>query len=202
MKNIKCLLLILLPLLVTTACRPALKEFQPESDSLFKITFSYPADWIWQEEIPYDEVKPSQNLPDSERFIVGNNGHGLISIQVYKSANPQAKMQEWMDGYLEAVTQTLRDDPALQIYYLEDVTTLLRSDTTIQIDGYNARWLTVYYPLVAIREHTSQPHLQEVIYLLTEDRFYIIDLSVREPEIKGRFHKEFNEMIKTIKIFP
>jgi hypothetical protein len=199
MKKIQLLLLALFLLSVTNACQPDLKEFQPQDDSLFKITFSYPASWKWEEHMPYDELLPGEEPPPSELITVQDSG---IRIQVFKPLNPQAQMQEWMDGYLGVVTQTLGDDPVLQIYYLEDVTTLLRSDTTIQIDGYNARWLTVYYPLTVIGDSESQPHLQEVIYLLTEDRFYTIDLSIREPEIDGRFHKEFKEMIKTIKILP
>ena len=73
---------------------------------------------------------------------------------------------------------------------------MLRADTTIQIDGYNARWLTVVYP----PQNTSQSHVDEAIYLLIEDRFYIIDLSIPESETDGHLHKEFKELIKTIKI--
>jgi len=89
-------------------------------------------------------------------------------------------MQEWMDAYLGAVT------------------TMLRSDTTIQIDGYNARWLNVVYPPLT----TNEANVQEVIYLLAEDRFYTIDLSIPKSETDGRFHKEFKELIKTMKILP
>jgi hypothetical protein len=197
MKYLQRLLLLFSLLLVMTACQPALKEFQPTSNSLFKITFSYPASWVWEEERPYDELSPGEEPPPSELIVLQD---GSISIQVYKPADPQAQMQEWMNGYLKVVTQPLGDDPTNQIYYLEDVTTLLRSDTTIQIDGYDARWLTVYYPLTSIGGDEWRPHLQEVIYLLTGDRFYTIDLSVRETEIDGRLHKEFKKMIKTIKI--
>jgi len=177
MKNIQLFLLTLSLLSVMTACQPAQKEFQPENDSLFKITFSYPASWNWEEDIPYDEPPLFEELPPSERIVLQD---GTISIQVYKPSNPQAKMQEWMDGYLGAVT------------------TMLRIDTTIQIGGYSARWLTVVYPPLT----TTDPHVQEGIYLLAEDRFYIIDLSIPESETDGRFHKEFKDLIKTLKILP
>jgi len=175
MKNIQLLLLTLFLLSVTTACQPALKEFQPENDSLFKITFSYPASWVWEEDIPFDDFIGQP--PPSEKIILKN---GFISIQVYEPANPQAQMPEWMDAYLGAVT------------------TMLRSDTTIQIDGYNARWLNVVYPPLT----TNEANVQEVIYLLAEDRFYTIDLSIPKSETDGRFHKEFKELIKTMKILP
>lgn len=197
MKNFHYVLSLFLLLSVTTACQPALKEFQPASNSLFKISFSYPANWVWEDDIPFDEFAPGEEPPPSERIVLQDGG---ISIQVYKPADPEALMKEWMDGFLGAVTQTLGDDPTLEIYYLEDVTTLLRSDTTIQVDGYHARWLTVYYPLTRIGDYTEHPHLQEVIYLLTGDRFYTIDLSVNESEINGRLHKQFKEMIKTMRV--
>ncbi len=177
MKNFQLLLIFLL-LSGTAACQPALKQFQPKNDSLFKITFSYPARWNWEEQLPYDEWRPFEEPPPSERIVVKNQS---ISIQVYKPSNPQGQMQEWMDGYREAVAA------------------MLQSDITIQIDGYNARWLTAVYPPLST---TSESHVQEVIYLLTEDRLYTIDLSIPESETGGRLHKEFKELIKTIKILP
>lgn len=197
MKNIHYVLSLFLLLSITTACQPTLKEFQPASNSLFKISFSYPANWVWEEQMPFDELAPGEEPPPSELIVLQDGG---ISIQVFKPSDPQALMNEWMNAYLGAVTHPLGDDPSREIYYLEDVTTLLRSDTTIQIDGYNARWLTVYYPLRRIGDHTNRPHLQEVVYLLTGDRFYTIDLSASESEIDGRLHKEFKKMIETIKI--
>ena len=175
MKNIQVLLFMLSFLSVTTACQPALKEFQPENDSLFKITFSYPASWNWEEEIPFDDFIGEP--PPSERIVLRD---GSISVQVYKPSNPQALMQEWMEAYLGAVGS------------------MLSSDATIQIDRYNARWLTVVYP----PQNKSESHVSDGIYLLTGDRFYIIDLSISESETDGRFHKEFKELIKSIKISP
>jgi hypothetical protein len=177
MKHFQLLLLIFLLLSVTTACQSALQEFEPQNDSLFKITFSYPAIWEWQEVIPYDELAQFEETPPSERFVSWN---APIFIQVYKPSNPQAQMQEWVDEYLRVVAN------------------MLRADTSIQIDGYNARWLTVVYPPL----NASESHIQESVYLLMEDRFYIFGLSILESEVDGRFHKEFKELIKTIRILP
>ena len=177
MKNIQLWFLMLFLLSVTTACQPASKEYQPANDSLFKITFSYPVSWNWKEDIPYDEPPPFEIPPPSERIVLEN---GPVSIQVYKPSDPQAKMQEGMDSYLGAAA------------------TMLHADTTVQIDGYNARWLTVVYPPQA----TNEPQLQESIYLLAQDRFYIINLSIPESETDGSFYKEFKELIGTIKILP
>ena len=89
-------------------------------------------------------------------------------------------MQEWLDEYLGVVAN------------------MLHADTSIQIDGYNARWLTVVYPPL----NTSESYIHETVYLLTEDRFYMIGLSILESEVDGHFHNEFKELIKTIKVLP
>src|SRR5215212_3287719 len=167
MKYLKYLFLSLFLLSVTSACQPDLTEFQPASNSLFKITFSYPANWVWEEQRPFDELAPGDEPPPSELIVLQDGG---ISIQVFKPSDPQTQMQEWMDGFLGAVIN------------------MQHTDTTIQIDGYNARWLTVVYPPLTA---TSESYTQEVIYLLTEDRFYTI-------ETDGSIQKEFEEFIKTI----
>src|SRR5688572_25757154 len=69
MKNIQLFLLTLSLLSVMTACQPAQKEFQPENDSLFKITFSYPASWNWEEDIPYDEPPLFEELPPQNELF-------------------------------------------------------------------------------------------------------------------------------------
>jgi hypothetical protein len=153
-----------------------IKEFRPKNDSLFKIMFSYPSNWVWEKDIPFDELPPGEEPPPSERMVIQDGG---ISIQVYKPSNPQAQMMEWMDSYLGAVTN------------------MPHTDITIGIDGYEARWLTVVYPPLST---TSESYTQEVIYLLTEDRFYSIDFTYFESEKDGRLYKEFKELIKTIKI--
>lgn len=177
MKSIQRLF-VLLSFLAITACQPSLKEFQPASDSLFKITFSYPDSWFWVEEIPYDE--PIGEPPPSELMVYRDGLIDIMDIQVFKPSDPRELMQHWMDSYLRAVG------------------TMLISDTTIQIDGYEARWLTVLYPPLT----TNESYLQESIYLLTDDRFYTIGLSIWESEINGQLHKQFKKLVKSIKVLP
>ena len=172
MKNIQLLLTLFL-LSVMTACQPVLKEFQPENDSLFRIAFSYPANWVWEEQIPFDDFVGE---PPPSELIVAKNG--AIEVQVFKPSDPQTEMQAFIGMYVKAVGN------------------MLRADTTIQIDGYDARWLTVVYP----PQNTSEADVQESIYLLTEDRYYVIGFSYTESETNGRFHKECKELIKTIEI--
>lgn len=164
------------PVPTTTSTPVSIKEYHQKNNSLFKITFSYPSNWVWEEEIPFDELVPGVEPPPSERIVAQDVG---VSIQVYQPSNPQEQMQEWMDGYLGAVSS------------------MPHTDTTIQIDGHTARWLTaVYSPLTT----TSESHTQEILYLLVEDRFYIFDFSYFESEKDGLIHKEFKELIKTIQV--
>jgi hypothetical protein len=187
MRNIQYLLLMLAFSLTMTACQPALKEFQPDNISLFKITFSYPADWTWKEVIPFDEPPLDKELPLSERFIVSNGSleKGLISIQVYITPEPHTEAREWIDGFSSGSAFTVLDD------------------TTLQIDGYEARWLTlstIGYSALNKKDFQEVDIQDEVVYLFTEDRYYTFDISLLESQINGRVHKEFEELIKTIKV--
>ena len=121
MKNIQRLLLIISLASAIVSCQPALKEFQPEKDSLFKITFSYPSSWNWEEQIPFDEPPLNVELPPSERIILQNGSleNGSIAIQVYyESSASQAKTKKMIDTYSG------------------DSASTLRANTTLQIDGY------------------------------------------------------------------
>jgi hypothetical protein len=176
------LLLLTLSLLLTT-CQPALKEFQPETNSLFKITFSYPASWNWEEQIPFDEPPPNVELPPSERIVLQNGSldNGAIAIQVYYETSASlAKIKDGMNMYF--------DDSAYKVL----------TDTTLKIDGYDARWFTLSG--VAYSAQGTIAIQPEIIYLFTEDRYYTIDLSILESERDGSFHKQFEELIKSIKI--
>ncbi len=125
----------------------------------------------------YDPLHPLEGPPPSEEIIMGER---IISISVIKPPDPQVRMQEFIDMYLRAVG------------------TMLRAENTIQIDGYNARQLTVVYP----PQNSNEAYIQESIYLFVEDRYYVIGLDIPESETHGRFHQEFMELIKSIKILP
>jgi len=125
-----------------------------------------------------DPLHPLEGPPPSEEIMVND---GIISIDVIKPpSDPQTRMQELMDAYIRAVG------------------TMLRADNTIQIDGYNGRQLTVVYP----PQNSNEAHIQEVIYLFVEDRYYVIGLEISESETHGRLQREFTALIKTIEVLP
>jgi hypothetical protein len=175
MKKPQLFLLTILLLLIATSCQPSMKEFQPEKESLFKITFLYPSNWVLKKDVSIPEIKPYVYYPPSESIVSENSP---ISINVFQPPYPQEFLQEWIDSYLGAVGS------------------MLRTDITFEINGYYARRLKVVYP----PQNTAESHVQEVIYLLAEDRFYAIDISYPESEASSVMKREFEELIKTIKI--
>lgn len=184
-KNIQILLPILFLVFATTSCQPALKEFQPKADSLFKITFSHPADWNWEEQIPFDEPPLNVELPLSERIVLANGSfdNGNITIQVYfESPGSLAKIKEEMGAY--------SGDSAYKVL----------SNTAFQIEGYDARWLTLSG--VAYLAQDTIAIQDEIIYLFAEDRYYEITLFILESDKDGEFHKQFEDLVKSIKVMP
>ena len=110
----------------------------------------------------------------------------LIRVSVWATSRPQAEMQEDIDSYLEGITTLER---------LE-----LLEDTIVQIDGHDARWLTIANTWES--ENPGVTYYREYIYLLADDRYYTIFIYIPETEKDGRFHQEFKAMIETIKILP
>lgn len=170
---------------VTTSCQSTLKEFQPEKDSLFKITFSYPASWSWYEDIPFDEPPLDVELPPSERFVVENGSleEGSISIQVYLTPEPHTEAREWIDKISS-----------------NELPFTVINDNTLQINGYEARWLTL--SSVAWSAQGTLDVQNELVYLFTENRYYTIELSLLESEIDSRVHNEFEELVQSIRVLP
>lgn len=177
MKKIKSLFRMFLLLSALTACQPVLKEFQPDKDSLFQISFSYPASWNLESKKMSGESPPNEENPYLEILSVPQDfPNGDIGIQVYKESNPQGLLEGWTDAYLNKYAS------------------VLKSDVTVQIDGHDARWFTVVFP-----PSLTANNYQETIFFYSGDRFYAIGFICPESEINGLFHKQFKEFIKSIK---
>jgi hypothetical protein len=172
------LLTLSLSLFAVTACQPSLVEFQPASDSLFKISFSYPDDWIWEEQRPFDELPPDYEPPPSELIILQD---GNISIQVYLTPKPHTEAREWIN------------------FLLSDSPFTVLEDNAFQIDGHEARRLT----LSSVGWSSTQGNIDvqdDIVYLFTEDRYYTINLSLSESEIDIHVRKEFEELVQSIRV--
>jgi hypothetical protein len=163
-----------------------LVEFQPATDSLIKLSFSYPKTWNW--EMTPGSSKLSETLyalnpyPAEDLKKTGR----LIAIHVSLNS-PQERMQESIELLLRNAL-TLSTDGIL-------------NDKLIQIGDHDIRWFT-YKQAPDISQGETQPYIREKIYLLAGDRYYIISLSILEEEQDGQFHNEFKSMIESIKILP
>jgi len=167
-------------LLMTTGCQSDLKEFQPKENSLFQITFSYPASWIWEEVIPFDDFTGVP--PPSERFVVGNESlEGSISIQEYLTPEPHTEAREWIDKLSSS-----------------DSSFTFLDNTTLQIDGYEARWLTLSQEAWSAGSIVDAQ--DEIVYLFRKDRYYTINLWQLESEIDERVQKEFEKAVRSIRV--
>jgi hypothetical protein len=183
------ILLMLFLLVLVSACQPlAPAKFQPKEGSAFKLTFSYPANWVW-------EVNPNSNKTFSSMTVlepypasksVSITSSRLVGLMVDVNTLPQISMQERIDSFLEGI-KTLD--------WIE-----LLNDETLQIDSYFARWVTVK-KLPPLSGET-QPFICEYVYVLTKDRYYQVFICIPEDELNGQFHNEFKAMIESIKILP
>lgn len=163
-----------------------LVEFQPATDSLIKLSFSYPKTWNW--EVTPGSSKLSETIYALNPYPAKNLKKTGRSVSIHVSlSSPQERMQEFIE-------LLLRETTTLNIFELID-------DRTIQIDDHPARWFT-YKKFPDISQGETQPYTREEIYLLAGDRYYIISLSILEEEQDGQFHNEFKSMIESIKILP
>lgn len=192
MKTTRFLLLVVCVIFFVTigACqltKPRLKEYLPEESSLFRVTFSYPANWNW--EVVPDPSKTYAGMTVFEPYPADegiNEESRLLGMDVWISSRSKATMQEQIDLHLADIEVAGR---------LE-----LLSDRELQIDGHFARWLTILNTWESTDPGTI--YIDEFIYLLAEDRYYTISLYIPESEAGGRFHTEFKAMIESIKMLP
>lgn len=182
-------LLVFFLLAICGACTSKelpLAEFQPATGNLIKLTFSYPQNWNWEATPGSSKLSgtmyalnpyPANDLKKTGR---------LVAIHV-SLRSPQVRMQEFIELLLRN-TRTLSTDEML-------------NDRIIQIDNHEARWFT-YKQVPDVSQGETQPYIREEIYLLADDRYYIISLSILEEEQNGQFHNEFKAMIESIKFLP
>jgi hypothetical protein len=187
--QISIFMITLVTLIIMNACQseePVLKKYLPQNDSLFKISFDYPANWEWK--ASPNSRKTYEGIGIFEPYKIGgekNNNSGVLSIEVWVDSKPQVAVQEQIDLHLKGINA---------LRHLE-----LLNDFVLQIDGNDARWLTRKNNESDV---VNQPLIEEFIYLLTRDRYYTIILSIPESETGGRFHTEFKAMVESIKFLP
>jgi len=146
--------------------------YEPSEDSPFKITFSYPIAWQW-DVLSYD-LMTANIYPDSRQSNI------WLYVNVNIAASPKVAMSDRMNLFLSTKTTVS------QFEILED--------KLVRIDGRDARWF--------ITRATDEHYISEDIFVLCEDRFYMIGIRYPENESNPQFYEEFQSMVESIKFLP
>jgi hypothetical protein len=149
-----------------------LATFTPPEGSPFKITFNYPSEWEWKT-LSYD-LMTTDIYPNSRKSEI------WIGVNVNVTASPKTAMTDRMNLFLNTQT-TVPDFEILD-------------DKTIQIDGNDARWF--------VTRSIEENYIGEDIFVMSEDRFYIIGIRYSESETNRQFYDEFKAMIDSIQFLP
>lgn len=164
---------------------PSFTEFQPTEESPFRIIFFYPQNWKW--EMTPDTGKSYGTMYALNPYPVKDLKETGRIIGIHVNLRPQTKMQEDIELDLKTIVNS-------SLFVLLD-------DRIIQIDGRDARWIThKRKPIISHGE--TQPYIAETIYLMDNDRYYVISLSILEEEMNGQFHTEFKTMVESIRFLP
>jgi hypothetical protein len=186
MKSIsfRCMILFIVFVITSTGCNALnsdLAEFVPLEDSLFKITYSYPAQWKFTLS-PYDPSIMTANIyPASRKAQI------WAYIEVYLTASPDRDMAM-------NITRFLNTRTSLSRYIIVE-------DRTLEIDGKTARWF-VMQTTGKFAEGPEGPYISEDIFLLSDDRYYGIGILYSSTETNTQFHDEFVAMVESIKFLP
>jgi hypothetical protein len=164
--------------------------FQPQEDNLFRITFSYPQNWEIQ--TPSDSnTKTFSSMYVLSPYPASNpktrENSRRIDFMVSVHSSPQLRMQEAIELFLSAASNAPKSQ--------------LLNEKIFQLDGRYARWFTKKQS-PQVSEIDQQPYISETIYLLDEDRYYLIGIHISEDELNSPFHTEFKAMIESIKFLP
>ncbi len=101
------------------------------------------------------------------------------------------------------------EDPSTRVQFtieLMDLTAwggggYLLEDHIEQIDGHEARWFTYKVNMETYALKVS-PYISENVLLLSDNHYYWIWLEVPENERDGIYHKQFIDMVQSIKFLP
>ncbi len=160
-------------------------SYMPQANSILQITFEYPNTWNW--EVYYENIQSEYGLIFTRNPDVGVENSpssvNLISISVnsYESSDKtKTKMNTDISNFLQS--QEVMQHQVL-------------SDRVFVVDGFYARQITIRTKLLLSQK---EPQLEEWVYILVENKYYIINLSTAESERNGKFGQGFDHMIETI----
>ena len=162
----------------------------PEDGSLIQLRFSHPETWTWQKTADAPEYQIGSLVaanPYAENVGAMWSGTAMILVDPPQSSSSQArimmqlKMNEHLwDGDVPSWLHVLRDN-------------------ITKVDQHEANEIMLMIdPRPQLGQEDSM--LDKSYYILADDRYYIVSLFIPASERHSRFAKEFDTLVKSIKI--
>lgn len=167
------------------------KPYKPMTEDeglVFQISFDFPRTWEWSRDFDntFGTLFAFSPYEDNEE---GNKAQVVLAVVLERTYKVPIKGK--MEGNIDWLISTRIHDP--------DVKNL--EDQEYEIDGHYARKIRY----LKIQSNTQRPPgimIEENIFILDADRYYWLVLDVPESERDGKFGKDFDELVESIKILP
>jgi hypothetical protein len=179
-----------------TANEVSYSQYIPEPESLYKITFAYPSDWKWEENLHHPDFRSADihvTDPDSQEiyrgsvtiFVVMSNS--AYALGNYPETNARLQMEVEISNFL-ATKKTIRSE--------------ILSDQIIDVDGHYTRQIISRSdprPPTGEAPAQSEGMVRESIYILDQDRYYVVYFSIPESQRKSDFGESYDALVKSMK---
>ena len=171
------LALIIFLMLSATGCNaaPAYSTFHPQPESLIRLEFEYPSDWVF-----------IQGYGD---FFEFTNDDRFPGVTFYVSEfDDKRQRKEYLDNRIQG---------SLDFGINRDA--VVRYEPVI-MDGYSGVHIFLDIPVRPFGDIT-EPWIQEVYFLLVGDRLiYELLFNIDEDQRDGEFGRGFDHLIETLKV--
>lgn len=198
MKRISLLRTLLIGVIVSTlliTCTGAsgstgYLKYEASRESFFSnATFEYPDTWSWV----IDMDGPSANSgwmyasnPDSE-----DPYGGFIVVH----SKPLESHIDAISALEIAISRHLEQKKVMRAEII--------SDRMLEIDGHDSRRIIAKQgPITGTEVPEHEPLIDESVYILLENSYYTVSLTILESERYGEFGRGFDHMINTIQFLP
>lgn len=166
--------------------------YSPDDGSLIQLKFSHPETWIWQKTADAPDYQ-SGSLTAANPYAenVGAMWSGVATILVDPPLSDLSQVRAMMQL---KVNEHLWDGDVPSWLHV------LRNEFS-KVDQHEAKEIMLMIdPRPQLGQEDSM--LEKSFYILAEDRYYIVSLFIPASERHSRFAKEFDTLVKSIRIFP
>jgi len=199
LRSVYKLLLFITVVIFANACAASeirYSQYIPGPESLYKITFTYPSNWKWDENLHYPDFRTANILvtdPDSQDVYKGSvdilviTDNSTSALGKYPERNAKLQMETDISNFF--ITKKI-------------VRSEILSDQIIDVDGHYARQITTRSdprPPTGEAPAQTEAMVRETIYILDQDRYYVVFFVIPESQRKDDFGQGFDALIKSIK---